>query len=267
LEDPALRVDANLGLARVEADRNNAPLALEFFERAAALSPGNWQVYSKRGYFHFTRQEYELALASYRTALTLNPMSASLWSSVGGLHQLLNQPREAMDSYTRSLAIEPIYDTYSNLGFLQFSERRYADAATSFHRAIEIDSSDYRLWANLGDALSAGGDAAAATQPYHEAMRRLDEYLGVRAIEAEAVAHKGWIHANLGERAKAIEFAERSATLDANDGEAALWVAQTYALLGEYERARDAVQRALETGIDPSRPLALPVLQRIQSTP
>lgn len=263
LEDPGLRVDANLGLARVEADRGEAVLALEFFDRAAALSPGNWQVYSKRGYFHYQRQEYELALAAYRTALALDPMNAALWNYVGGLHQLLNQPREAIDAWTRSLAIEPIYDTYSNLGVLQFSEGRYTDAAATFRRAIEFNSSDYRPWAYLGDALAAAGDAAAATEPFRQALRRIDEYLAVRAVDAEPMAHKSWILANLGQSTLALEFAQRAESIESGNAEAALWVAQTYALLGDEVRARAAVQRALDAGIDSSRPQTLPVLKRL----
>lgn len=266
LEDPALRVDANLALARVEADRNNATLALEFFERAAALSPGNWQVYKARGVFRWKRQEYQEAISDFQTALALNPMDAILWNNLGGLHQMLGQASEAIDAYARSIAIEPNDGAYSNTGFLQFSEGHYAEAAASFNRAIELNRSDFRLWANLADALSAGGDAAGAQAPYREALRLVNGYLGVRAMDAEAVAHKGWILANLGERESAIEYAERAALLDANNGEAALFVAQTYALLGEDARAREAVQRALAVGVDPRRPSALPVLSRITST-
>ena len=262
LEDNALRGDAYLGLARVEADRGNEALMLQYLDRASALSPGDWRVYSQRGYYRYTHQQYELALADYRTALTLNPMSASLWSSVGGLYQMQGQAASAMDAYQRSLAIEPIYDTYSNLGYLQFYEGHYTDAAASFRHAIDIDASDYRIWSNLGDALAASGDRIAALEPYRAALQRLEDYLAVRSVEAEAFAHKGWILANLGEGARALESAERSASINANDGEAALWAAQTYALLGEDSRAREALQRALASGIDSSRPRAVPELKK-----
>jgi len=267
LEDPALRVDANLGLAWVESDRANAPLALTYFDRASALSPGDWRVYSQRGYFHYTRQEYELALVAYRTALTLNPLSATLWSYVGGLHQLLGQVDAAIDAYARSLAIEPNYEAYSNQGVLQFTNGRYSDAASSFRRAIEFDNSDYRLWANLGDALAADPETAAlAMEPYRESLTRIDGYLAVRTRDAEAVALKGWIVANLGEIEFARTLATQSAQLDSRHGDAAIWAAQTFALLGDDGPARESIARAREAGIDTKRLMTIPILRRLLTT-
>jgi tetratricopeptide (TPR) repeat protein len=264
LEDPALRVDANLGLARVEADRGEAALALEFFDRAAALSPGNWQVYSKRGYFHYQRQEHEQALAAYRTALSLNPMSASLWSSVGGLHQMLGQAPEAIDAFTRSLAIQPSHGALSNLGFAQFTTQQYAAAASSFHQALAIDNSDYRVWANLGDALAAEPSTAAqAREPYEEALQRIDGYLEVRADDAEAMALQGWLLASLGQYDAARRAIADSVARAPSHGEVAMWCAQAMALVGDVDKAQACLVVAVQSGIESRRLASVPVLRRL----
>mgnify|MGYP003409389917 CR=1 FL=1 len=264
LEDPALRVDAYLGLARVEADRGEGALALEFFDRAAALSPGNWQVYSKRGYFHYQRQEHQQALTAYRTALSLNPMSASLWSSVGGLHQVLGQAPEAIDAFTRSLAIQPSHGALSNLGFAQFTAQQYAAAASSFHQALAIDNSDYRVWANLGDALAADASTTAqAREPYEEALQRIDGYLEVRADDPEAMALRGWLLASLGQYDAARQAIAASVERAPSHGEVAMWCAQAMALIGDDVKARACLGVAAQSGVESRRLASAPVLRRL----
>lgn len=264
LSDPALRTDANLGLARVAGDRKDADLALQYHERAIALSPGNWNVYSARGYYHVTQEAYELALGDYRIALSLNPMNASLWSSFGGIQQMLGRMGEAIDAYGRSVALEPSYPAYSNQGFALFVEHRYAEAATAFRSAIAINSADYRLWVNLGDALAAEGSTTEeGPNAYRHALPLVEEYLRIRSRDAETMALKSWVLASLSMSQEARAAAEVAFALDPDHGESALWLAQAYALVGDDDPAREAIRRARAAGVGAERIASLPWLRRL----
>ena len=159
---------------------SNAPLALTYFDRAAALSPGNWSVYSQRGYFHYTRKEYQEAISAFRTALTFNPMNATMWSNVGGLHQFLGQTDEAIDAFARSLAIEPTYEAYSNLGTLQFGQGRYADwqpASAAQSSSIPATTACGRTWAmrwppSVRPPAAAGDAVPRGAAPHRRLPRR-----------------------------------------------------------------------------------------------
>lgn len=262
LQDVALRPDAYIGLAATQAALGNNPLALDYYERAHQLRPGDATIHSELGYHHYLNGNLDKAVASYRVATTLQPDRATLWSSLGGVYYVAGRRREAAEAYSRSLAIEPTYGALSNFASLRFEDGAYAEAADLYRRAAQLEPDDYRIWGNIGDALSADpATAEQARSPYARAASLAEAYIKLKGDDALAPAHLAWYRANLGQTAGVRELLARADALGTEKAEVEFFAAQTLARLGDPAGTRDRVQRALKAGVPSDRIRTSPLLR------
>ena len=84
LKDPALRADANIGMALMASAQGHNTVAMDYFERARKLRPRDPLVYRERGYHLYTSGDLAGAIDSYRIATALQPDDYRTWSSLGG---------------------------------------------------------------------------------------------------------------------------------------------------------------------------------------
>lgn len=264
LDDIALRPEAYVGLARSEGAQGRNARALDFFGRALKLRPGDAGIHRELGYHHYLTGNLPAAIDAYRTATTLQPDDDTLWSSLGGLYLAKGDASAAGKAFERSLAIKPNYPALSNFGSLKYEAGAYAEAADLYRHAAELDPEDFRIWGNLGDALSAlPVTTSQSREPYRRAADMAERYVGIKSDDAQALALLGWYRANLGEAKAARELLARAEAIGAEPGEVAFWGAQTLALLGDDEAARRALARARAADIPAQRIRASPLLRRL----
>ncbi|MFE0499833.1 tetratricopeptide repeat protein [Lysobacter soli] len=262
--DPALRAHAYLGLAAVASARGQGKDAMAYFERARELAPRDPRVAQKRGYHLMVNGDFPGAIASYREALEYAPDDADLWSSLGGLYAISGDAAQASDAYERSLQIKPSYEALSNLGTVKFDQGAYEQAAALYRHASEIDPSDFRLWGNLGDALTASGSTAMQTRTQYEQAATLGRrYLELKSDDAQSLALVAWYSANLDRADEARALQAKAEALGTERGEVALLGAQTMARLGDAPAARQHVDFALKHGIPQQRIDASPLLRAL----
>lgn len=266
LDDLALRPAAYIGLAKTQSDMGDHRLALEYFQRALALRPGDGAVHRALGYHYYLNGDLPRAIASYRAAATLQPDDAAPWNSLGGLYLAQGDVARASDAFNRSLAIKPSYGALSNLGTLKYGQGAFADAAALYRRAAELDPDDYRVWGNIGDALSAmPATAGQAREAYLRAANMVQRYSRIKNDDAQALGLLAWYRANLGQAQGAREALTRAEALSSERGEVALLGAQTLALLGDFDAARERLAQARRHDIPLQRIQASPVLRRLQN--
>lgn len=264
MEDPSLRADALVGMARTHAAAGENAQAMQLFQQAAALRPGDAAIHSQLGYHHYLRGELDKAIAAYATATELRPNDSGLWSSLGGLYLSKGDTAAAGRAFSYSLSIEPNVVALSNLGTMKFEQGDYANAADMYRRAAELEPENYMVWGNLGDALDLLPDGkAAAREAYRRAARQCGDYVAVKADDAYAMAALAWYHANLGEPAQARAWLAKAEGADAQAGEVALWGAQALARLGDADGARARIARARREGIPEQRLATLPALRAL----
>lgn len=265
LDDLSLRPAAYIGLGRTEGAIGNNRLAFEYFQRAIALRPGDGAVHRALGYHHYLNDDLPRAIESYRAAATLQPDDPAPWNSLGGLYLAQGEPAKASDAFNRSLAIKPTYGALSNLGTLRYGQGAYADAAELYRRAAELDPDDYRVWGNIGDALSAVPATVGQARPaYLRAADMVQQYSQIKSDDAQALGLLAWYRANLGQVQDAREALARAEGLSSERGEVALLGAQTLTLLGDLDAARERLAQARKHDIPMQRIQASPVLRRLQ---
>ena len=267
LEDQALKPDAYLGMARAEASQKRNDVALDYFERARQLRPGDAAIYRSLGFHHYVNGDLPRAIDTYRVATELEPNNEETWASYGALCMLHGDNACASDAYMRSLAIKPNYGALVNLGNLRFDAGVYDEAASLYRRATQLDPSDYRTWGNLADALAARpATADQAREPYQRAAQMAQAYVDIKPQDAHAIAVLAWYRANLGQEAEARKLIQRANALNVEQGEVAFWAAQSLALTGDGDAARRWLQRALEGGVNRQRIEASPTLGPLLAT-
>ncbi|MCW4453324.1 winged helix-turn-helix domain-containing protein [Flavobacterium sp. MXW15] len=256
--DPALRADAEVGMARSLGALGNEPQALEHFTQALAVRPGDGQIYKALGYHHWLRGRVDQAIAAYTHATWVQPDDSRLWSSLGGLYLAGGDTEQAARAFNMSLSIEPNAGALTNLGAMKFDAGDYHGAADMFQRAADLQPDDYLHWGNLGDALAAlPATAGRAQPPYRRAAELAQRYVEVKNNDAYALGALAWYRANLGEHRQARDDLEKAQALGSQPGEVALWCAQVLSLLDDPAGAQDCVATALERGIPRQRVLAL----------
>ncbi len=268
LDDVALRPAAYVGLARTQGAQGRNALALDYFEQARKLRPNDASIHRERGYHQYLNGDLPGAIKSFREATRLLPDDEGQWSSLGGLYLAAGDANNADEAFQRSLEIKPSYAALSNYGSLKYQSGAYTEAADLYRHAAELDPSDFRIWGNVGDALSAlPGSAAQAVPAYRRAADMAASYLLIKADDAQTLAQLGWYRANLGEATEAREMLVRAEMIGSEPGEVAFWNAQTLAVLGDAQGCRARLVRAQAGDIPIQRIRASPLLRSLLETP
>ena len=148
-----------LAPANAEAPRQLAEVykTLGRFEDAEALyirstksRPTDWYGHLLLGLFYYERERYPEAEAELNQAKSLTPDNDLVRLDLGTVYRMHGRYREAVEEYQQALRIRTSAATYAALGGVLFYEHRFPEAASAVEAAIDLDSSDYRYWGNLG---------------------------------------------------------------------------------------------------------------------
>jgi len=248
---PAMRVKAHIGAAEVYAAGGQHDLSVQEFQQALQLSPGDPGVLAHLGYQQYLDGNVPQAVVSFREAVELRPSDAILWGTLGALYMAAGNNADAEQALEHSIALEPAAATLTNLGLLKYQAGDYAAAVDLRRQATVLDPQDFMTWGNLGDALRADPQASAADvhKAYEQAAARAEAYLKVQPNDARAVALLGLYQVVLGDAASARMLIKRAESLPGQPGEVALQNAETLALLGDIEPARQRLAAARAAGI------------------
>lgn len=267
MADPASRPAAYVGIAIAESRQGLEKQALENFNKALELRPADPTVYSQLGYHYYLAGDLPKAIENYRKAIELQPNDVELMGYLGGIYLTAGRMAEARQVLARSLAIRPSYASLTNMAELEYFSGNYAKAVELNRRAVQVDSSDYVTWGNLGETLLAvPGQRDEATAAFRQAVMRAERYVAINPGDAQALALLGWYQANLGEGTAARALVERAEALRADTAEVALTNAQTLAALGEIDQAGMRINIARKAGIAEFRIKDNPALRRGNTT-
>jgi serine/threonine-protein kinase len=155
--------------------------------------------------------------------------------------------------FEQSIAIEPSRSALSNLGAIYFDERRFADAADMFERALEEDDGRYLTWGNLGYAYKFGPAPEDAEACFRKAVE-----LGEQALEKDPEslwtrAYVAAYHAMLGQKEKGLLYLEEVVAASPEESRLIAHIAETFEDLGERKNALLWVARSFDAGVLPSR--------------
>ena len=253
----ALELDAGsdaayFGLANAYEKLGRLEEAEKLYKQAITVRPAYWATYNWLGNFYMSHARYDEAAAMFTQVTSLAPDSFIGFSNLGGVRVLQGKYAEAIPFFERSLSIRPSALAYSNLGTVRFQMRQYAESATDFEQAVKLDSKNYELWGNLGDAYYwTPGRRAEANGAYNSAITLGEENLRHNPRDAQLLAYLGQYHAMRGERKAALDKINAALRLQPKGPDVLLASAIVYEQLGDSSRALSSLEKARALGIAP----------------
>jgi len=259
--------EAHAALGVILAAEGRVDEGIAELRRAIALRPGYWRHHDALALAEYRRGRLEEAAESFRRVVELRPDSAWGHVNLGSALYAMGERAAARREFERAIAIEPDADALSNLGFLAFEERRYADAALAFEQAVALLPEDAGLHRNLGDAYAKLGRTEAAGSAYAKAVRLQQALLRARPDDARTIARLAVYEAKVADHEEARRLAERASALSRESPDVAYLCAVALALAGDLEPALEALGRAVRLGYSLEIVLADEDLARLRPLP
>jgi serine/threonine protein kinase/Tfp pilus assembly protein PilF len=242
--------DAFCGLAQAYAAMGLPDKALESWQKAIAFHPNLVEPYNQLAKFEVDRGDYTNAVANFRRALQITPADSAILSNLGAALSYAGSLKDGRQALEDSIRLGPSYNAWNNLGNLDLKQKKFADAARDYAKALEFENSDYRAWLNLAIADSrTPGQKEKAKDAYQHAARMCQEALKANPSDPVVVSDLAMIEASEGEDRKeplvlighALELAPDNSRVQFN-------AAQTYAALGNAKVARSWVAKLVAAG-------------------
>jgi adenylate cyclase len=198
-----------------DASLENAAKAIEASERAVQRDPDSAEAHASSGLAHFINKKYADAERHFEAAIKLNP--------------------NLLEGYL-------FYAEYCS------SQGDFEKAAKLFIQASTVNPADYQPLVHLALAYSAMGRKNDEIDVRRHALRIIQQHLQMNPDDVRARYMGACMFAVLGEREKAIEWANLALQSGADEPHVLYNVACTFAQLGENDRAMDQLEQAVKLG-------------------
>ena len=244
------------------------PEAEASYRKAIELRPDLWSSWNYLGGFYMDRNRFAEAETAYRKALEPAPDNVRALSNLGAAVYYQDRMGDAEEIWRRAMRLQPYPGAARNLAALQFSDRRYAEAARTLEKAVSPGSSDYTLWRSLGAARYwAPGERPRAAEAYRRATELAEQERRVDPTNPRLIAHLADCRAMLGEVDKARVLAAEAARLAPDNRRVAEILSGVYEQIGD----RDGALRWLTAAVKGGYPLADvesdPTFERLRKDP
>jgi serine/threonine-protein kinase len=233
-------------LAEIYSSLGRFDEAETLYKQSTQARPTDWYGHLLLGLFYAERERYDEAESALNRAKALTPDNDVVRGDLGAVYRMHGRYKDAVEEYQQALRIRSNAPTYAGLAGAYYYEHRFAEAVAAAEAAIDLDSSDYRFWGNLGIyAQRAPGSEAKSAAALRRAVELAEKF-------GETQKANYGVHANLAEyRARLGDRKGALAEIDRIPQEArppyAIRLAIAYELAGQRERAIAVIRANLKT--------------------
>ncbi len=238
-------------LAQAYINLNRPGDAEKTYQHAISLRPGYWYAYNKLAIFYYNQQDYSKARDMFQKVIEMAPDSYQGYVNVGAMDLALDDVKGATSALERSIEIQPSETAYAVLGTAYFLQGDYRKAVREFEEKVRLDPNAADSWGYLADACYYAGDRARAMTLYRRAVELDEDALKVNPNDASVLAFLASYHAMLGEKDKAKEDLNRALAFGRLDQSIQFQAGEVYNDLGETEVALEWLAKAVAAGYSP----------------
>jgi serine/threonine-protein kinase len=243
--------DAIGGLALAQEKAGRLDEAEKALQRAIALKPDYWDGYNSLGLFYDRHDRYAEAIAQLQRAAQLTPDNAQVLFNLGAVYTDTGDPKNfaaAEGALRKSIALGPTYPAYANLGYLNFLQQRYADAAAMTEKALQLNDKNYQVWRNLSVDYAWMKEPEKAANARERELVIVEEAAKVQTQNAELISEMATIYGEKHLDEKALTLIQRAIALAPDDSAVLIDAADVYESLGKRAEAIHYVQQGLAKG-------------------
>lgn len=216
--------------------------SIDTYQRAIGLDPTNLDYYTAKARIQVFAGDHEDALQTADDAVLLNPNSAKAHAVRGwALAFYPDRQEEALAAVVQALQLDPgLPQAHAYLAEIYADQGKWEDAAFEARKSLELGP-------NLIEAHRAMAYVYELTGNYPEAIGEYRRALGINSNLAMLYKALGKNYAlGLGDVSQAIDNYLKAITLDPKDAQVRSLVAQAYASEGEYGKASQYAEQAVE---------------------
>ena len=242
-----IRDSAYIGLGRTYDALNRPDEAEQNYRLAIDADVSYWASFNAMGNFLFEQSRFNEAAEFYQMYVNRSEYDGPALSNLGAAYYLAGEFRKAAGAWEEAIKVRPTRSVYSNTGTMYFYLGDFDKAADRYAMAANMAPNDYIVWGNLADAYQHGEKfAGVADVTYKRALQLAQAALEVNPNDAEAMSFVAYYQARLGNNNVALEM--DAAARDKAPSKMYVYYnsALVHAILGDAERAMDAMERAVE---------------------
>jgi len=232
--------------------------ARQMFARAIVIDPSYSRPYAGVAdccsflymYFDSSEDNLQEADAASRKAVEIDPGSAEAHASRGLAVSLNQRFDEAKIEFETALRLDPNnYEAHYLYARSLFAQGNLEEAAQRFEKACQVNPEDYNAPQLLAVTYVGLGREADGIEAFKRSLVVIDRHLELNPDDARAIYLGAGSLCHLGEREKAIKWAEKATTIDPDNPSVLYNVACVYSQLGELERSIDCLEESITTGM------------------
>lgn len=223
--------------------------SLTLFDRAVAVTTGNYVAHDNRGLYLFKAGRVDEAMQDYREALAINPGYLNANNNLGHALSELGRPAEAVPLYRVALKAQLNHIEVRNNLANALSDLGQLAEATEHYDFVLARQPQH------ANALNGSAVVLAMQNRPAEAKARLEQALRVAPDNASAHANLGNVCSMLGLKEEALGRYRRAIDLNPKDAHTRYIVAALLNEQGKFSEAVEMLQRSLV--LRPNHPDAL----------
>ncbi len=196
--------DAPRELARIYTNLGRFAEAEALYVQAANARPTDWYGHFLLGVYYFQRDQFDPAEREIRKASDLAPGNDLVLRSLAGVYTTEGRYEDSVELLKKSLTLKANPSAWVSLGLAYYYQHKFSEAVSATEAGLEMDSSQYRWWGNLGAFCKW---APGNEKKGQEALRHAVE-MGRRMLSATPTDYS--LRANLAEYEARLGHADRA---------------------------------------------------------
>jgi predicted O-linked N-acetylglucosamine transferase (SPINDLY family) len=238
LKDQPTHSDVLHLLGVVHAQRQDPRKALECFDRAIHLDPGNGVMHFNRAHALQDLKQWQTALAGYDRAIALSGGFAEAYSNRAVVQIELKDFGSAIRSCDQAIELRSGFaEAFFNRGIARAALRQPDAALQDYDKAIELRRDYAEAYCNRGILLAALHRSGEAVESYNQAIVLRPKYILAYASRGNSQCELGDWNSALASFESALAIDPRDAETLANRGTALSRMGQIEPALASYEQA------------------------------
>jgi tetratricopeptide (TPR) repeat protein len=223
----------------------------ELLNKALAINPDFAVTCYTLGYFYYTERRYDEALHMLNKASVLDGEFLLTHKLLGDIYFAKKEFNKAVDEYKKALLIskdDPVI--LNNLGLSFMNIEDYAQAARFLEKAVELSPQNINFRYSLASVYRDAGRLQESVSEYKKIIAVQPDFLNVHNDLADIYKKNGQHNEAFQEYKKEIDFCQAKLLKSAEDPIILNSIAYAYCGIGQCEKAKELINKALEAKPD-----------------
>lgn len=244
-------IPAMLQIATILRNREQFPLAIEYYQTILDCDPKQGEIWSALGHCYLMQDDLSRAYSAYRQALyhLKDPKDPKLWYGIGILYDRYGSHEHAEEAFMQCLRMDPnfekVNEIYFRLGIIYKQQHKFAQSLELFRHILDNPPKPLTVL----DIYFQIGHVYEQRKEYKLAKEAYERVLAETPNHAKVLQQLGWLchqqSSSFTNQDLAIQYLTKS--LEADDTDAQSWylIGRCYVAQQKYNKAYEAYQQAV----------------------